>query len=180
MLDPGAEEEDEGDSAARNGAGEADAPEEEHGDEPPRAGGLEELLATLQARQDLEDEYAALNSELASGVEKLELLGGDWGSLDIVNWLMTNSISKVAGDTLLQLLNKHGINHGQGLAPEVNSMQKIHKILDKHTEIPFKDAQVELPGWAGTYHLHYRDLEACLRHMFAQKRFHGHMDLKFR
>ena len=84
-----------------------------------------------------------------------KLFGNDWCAVDVATFIMNQGLSRAAGDELLKLLKKHGINFGSGLPTELSSMDKLYKMLDEECDLPFHTTPVEIPGWPGaTHHCH--------------------------
>jgi hypothetical protein len=86
----------------------------------------EELANVLRQRAQSQPHNSFLRDQIENALKTAELFGNDRCSVEIINWIMDNKVNKEAADGLMKLLNKHGINHGRGMATEVNSMYKVH------------------------------------------------------
>jgi hypothetical protein len=66
---------------------------------------------------------------------------------------MSHGLSRSSADDLFKLLKKHGINHGEGLPTELDSIGKLYGLLDTECDLPFSQTPVEIDGWPGGHSL---------------------------
>ena len=57
---------------------------------------------------------------------------------------MSHGLSRSSADDLFKLLKKHGINHGEGLPTELDSIGKLYGLLDTECDLPFSQTPVEI------------------------------------
>jgi hypothetical protein len=139
---------------------------------------FEELLQGAAREQDrtrAEAEHAEVRRRTAQ--EAFSAFGESWFTVDVMEWLMANNVNTVAGDGLLKILKKHGLGEGL-LAPEMDSIYKLHKHLDNNPTLPFLEHGIEAPGWPGIYKLYRRDICEVIAHLFAIEGAAENMDLQ--
>ena len=128
---------------------------------------------------DEEFQHKFLQGKVHKSQETFKRYGSDKCTFDICQFVIENSLSKRAGGDLLSILSEHGINYGKGLAAEARSMESLHKLLDDDCGLPFVTDKVSSDLYPDKeYTLFRRSILDCVKHLFAEKDFNGHIHVR--